>query len=522
MNAIRADGSGKTTRLLDFKRDAVPSGYSVIYLPLALPMNDDLKTFWHSVYKVVEPPAKDSKPFSDGSDFVAYVEGIKGKLLALIDDIDKLATASPLVYREFFRVLSVLHQSRSEFYAIAMGTWGIANLAITSSIEPSNMVIDSQVPYFSRSQVEDLFYGFQKNDHFLLDPNVRSAFADNSSEKDSNSYVVTRPHTYRLPLGNAVPFRNGMVAAQRTKGRFSRSRNPMPRCGNFSPLLLPWRSGPRSCSCSWEDAIADSLTAEGVLIQSDRFRVEYRMTSAFVDGFLCTKLLSAKYPIRSRDAPPVVDKKLVVLDAVKEATRHFERGLLQDDSLRSHKVADLSVDWRTRAQAPRQGLYTADSARILSTWMTTSEGWSVTTDWYSSTIGMHSYITIKKGTPAAEHTVIIAVLATGDADSVHLRVLGLTEYKELLGADGAWPVHFTREDDYEPVWQTSDPLEKGVNVVHFQHDPIFSRGMMSAQWKGLQGQTRQIIKEVFKMFVLPPRTDKELYEFLVSEFCEFR
>lgn len=74
----------------------------------------------------------------------------------------------------------------------------------------------------------------------------------------------------------------------------------------------------------WEDAIADSLTAEGVLIQSDRFRAEYRMASAFVDGFLCTKLLSARYPIRPRDAPPVVDKKLV-LDAVKEAMRHFER-----------------------------------------------------------------------------------------------------------------------------------------------------------------------------------------------------
>ncbi len=123
----------------------------------------------------------------------------------------------------------------------------------------------------------------------------------------------------------------------------------------------------------WEDAIADSLTAEGVLIQSDRFRAEYRMASAFVDGFLCTKLLSARYPIRPRDAPPVVDKKLV-LDAVKEAMRHFERGLLQDDSPRSHKVADPSVDWRTRAQAQRQGLYTAELARILSTWMTTSEG----------------------------------------------------------------------------------------------------------------------------------------------------
>ncbi|KAK0239656.1 hypothetical protein EDD85DRAFT_935094 [Armillaria nabsnona] len=356
----RADGSSKTTRLLDFKRYAVPPGYSEHYvalikrsLPLALPMNDDLKTFWHSVYKAIEPPAKDLKLFSDGSDFVAYVEGIKGKLLVLIDDIDRLATASPLVYRKFFRVLSVLHQSRPEFYAIAMGTRGIANLAITSSIEPFNLVTDSRVPYFSRSQVEDLFYEFQKDDHFILDPNVVSDI--------------------------------------------------------------------------WS--------------RSGGFRAQYRMASAFVDGFLCTKLLSAKYPIRPRDAPPVVDKKLVVLDAVKEAMCHFERDLLQDDIPRHVycRVGKIPLN--------------------LDDYI-----WSVINDWYSNTIGMHSYITIKKGRPA----VVIAVLATEDADSVHLRVLGLTEYKELLGADEAWLVHLTREDDYEPVWQSSDSLEKGVNVVHFR------------------------------------------------------
>ncbi len=55
-----------------------------------------------------------------------------------------------------------------------METWGIANFAITSSIEPFNLVIDSQVPYFSHSQVEGLFYEFQRVDHSTLDPNVVS------------------------------------------------------------------------------------------------------------------------------------------------------------------------------------------------------------------------------------------------------------------------------------------------------------------------------------------------------------
>ncbi|PBK78647.1 hypothetical protein ARMSODRAFT_1078164 [Armillaria solidipes] len=501
-------------------------------------MNDGLKIFWYSIYRAIQPTAKDLKPFSDGSDLVAYVEGIKGRLLVLIDDIDKLATASPLVYREFFRVLSVLHQTRPEFYAIATGTWGIANLAITSSIEPFDLVTHSQVPYFSRSQVEDLFYKFQRDDHFILDPNVVSDIWLRSDGHPATVCLCGQfiRERFQLLRGDrtrhvslaawkrcSIPELNQWIDCSPAYDRMFQSLQK-PDAHDAVSFLRYYFLGdldPVHVPSPWEDAIADTLTAEGVLIQSDRFRAEYRMASAFVDGFLCTKLLSARYPIRPREAPPVVDKKLVVLDAVKEATRHFERGLLQDGAPRSHKVADLSVDWRTRAQAPRQGLYTAELTRILSTWMSTSEGWSVTSDWYSSTIGMHSYITIKKGTPTADHTVVIAVLATGDADSVHLRVLGLTEYKELLGADEAWLVHFTREDDYEPVWQSSDSLEKGVNVVHFQHDPVFSRAMMSAQWKDPQGQAHQIIKEDFKMFVLPPRTDKEMCDFLVSEFCEF-
>ncbi len=77
---------------------------------------------------------------------------------------------------------------------------------------------------------------------------------------------------------------------------------------------------------------------EGILVKLVIAKSEYRMASAFVDGFLRQALLSPRYPIHPDDALPVVDEKLVVFDAIKQATRCFDWYLLS-------------------VSPPRQGLY---------------------------------------------------------------------------------------------------------------------------------------------------------------------
>ncbi len=74
-----------------------------------------------------------------------------------------------------------------------------------------------------------------------------------------------------------------------------------------------------------------------------------------------------------------------------------------------------------------------------------------------------------------------------------------------MGADEAWLVQYSDEDDYEQIWQASNPLEKGVNVVYFEHDSLFRTAMMSAQWRDAQGQAHPFMKEDLKLFVMPPR-----------------
>ncbi|PBK78642.1 hypothetical protein ARMSODRAFT_947604 [Armillaria solidipes] len=493
-------GSGKRTRLLGFKYYAEAVGYSVIYL--SLPLDKDVKSFWHSVYKTIQPSAENVKPFYDWLDFMSYVKGIKGKVVFLVENIDRLTIVSPPVRRGFFNVFSALSETRPEIYAIAMGTWAATRLGTTETkTAPFNLDLDTRVLYFSRSQVEDLFDAFQEDDDFILDPNVVSDIWLRSGGHPATVCLCEQFIRDRFQVLLDDQIRHVSLAAWKRctieelyqwislSPAYSRMLQAPQKAdtdtllflrfhflGNLDPVRIP-RAGVN---------LADFLTNEGVLIQSGRFQAEYRMASAFADGFLRKTLLPTRYSIHPEDAPPVVDNKLVVFDAIKQATRCFDWGLLGEE-------------------APRRGLYDTELARIFMNWTNASEDWSATSDWYTGTVGLHSYITIKKGTTAAEHTIVIAVLGTEDVASARLRVLGLAEYKELMGADEAWLVQYTRKDLYEQIWQSSDPLEKGVNVVYFQHNTTFTRAMMSARWKDAQGQAHHIIKEPFKIFVMPPR-----------------
>ncbi|KAK0440993.1 hypothetical protein EV421DRAFT_1904925 [Armillaria borealis] len=499
-----ADGSGKTTRLLSIRNYGEAFGYSVIYLPLPLPVDKDEETFWKSVYRAIQPPIEDLNPFSNRKDFLKYLGGIKGDLVLLVDDIDRLATVSRCIRTDFFAALNIHRRARSEFRLIATGTLDATKLGRISDIRPFNPLKNdqhAQVPSCSRSKVEDIFHTFQNDDHFILDSNVVDDIWLRSGGHPATVCFCGQFIRDRLRVLFDDQVRHISLAAWKRRTiqelyqwiglspAYNRVLQALQKAdedtifylryhflGNLDLVPIPYDEG----------ILVDSLTTEGILVKPDIAKSEYRMASAFVDGFVRQALLSTRYPIHPDDALPVIDKKLVVFDAIKQATRCFDWYLVS-------------------ISPPRQGLYDTELARIFTNWTNASEGWSATNDWHSGTVGLHSYITIKKERTAAKHTIVIAVLATRDAASARLRVLGLAEYKELMGADEAWLVQYSREDDYEQIWQSSNSLEKGVNVVYFEHDSLFKTAMMSAQWRDAQGQAHHVMKEDFKIFVMPPR-----------------
>ncbi len=103
-------------------------------LPLPLPVDNDEKSFWKSVYRAIRPPIDDMNPFSNRKDFLTYLDGIKGNLVLLVDDLDRLATVSRCIRSDFFAALSIYRKPRSEFRLIATGTLHATKLGRISGI----------------------------------------------------------------------------------------------------------------------------------------------------------------------------------------------------------------------------------------------------------------------------------------------------------------------------------------------------------------------------------------------------
>ena len=77
------------------------------------------------------------------------------------------------------------------------------------------------------------------------------------------------------------------------------------------------------------------------------------------------------------------------------------------------------------------------------------------------------------------------LLATGDKSFIKEHIGNVKVYKDNMGAEEAWVIHFTCEDDYlgHPQWQSDELLDDNINVVHIRHDEEFTNVTMSAKVK---------------------------------------
>jgi hypothetical protein len=162
---------------------------------------------------------------------------------------------------------------------------------------------------------------------------------------------------------------------------------------------------------------------------------------------------------------------------------------------RSYKTALVKVGGLSRAPVPRESVYDTELIGVLSNWLRVNHGWSVTGQWHLRTPSdkhIYSDIVLKKD----DHTIVLDLLATGDEDFIRSHVEKTPEYKSLLGAEEAWVVHFTCQDDFCSVWQTEQEPLDGVNVVHFSHDSNFTTVRMNARFKDAVGNVTQITDEL--------------------------
>ena len=232
---------------------------------------------------------------------------------------------------------------------------------------------------------------------------------------------------------------------------------------------------------------ADALTSEGVLLKPDYTMPCYRMASPLVDGLIRNQLIPVRFPNAPSSSPPVQHTGDVdVLGILVESLRFFDKALILRASSCSYKTPKMNI--HGSRHVPRESVYDTELMRILRNWLF-NYGWKVHGQWHLEGGSKHKYsdIVLKKDNV----TIVLELLATGEPNSVRSHIQKTPQYSALLSADEAWVVHFTRQEDYQPIWQSDVQLSNGLNVVHFAHDLGFTNVVMSARWKDCGGQIQE-------------------------------
>jgi len=100
-------------------------------------------------------------------------------------------------------------------------------------------------------------------------------------------------------------------------------------------------------------------------------------------------------------------------------------------------------------------------------------GWSVTDQQHTIIDnGQHKYsdIVLQKHD---HEPIVLELLATEEESLIKDHIDKTPTYMNTLSAVEVWVIHFTCEDNFIPVWQTSAQRKRGVNVVHVIHGMDF-------------------------------------------------
>jgi hypothetical protein len=196
----------------------------------------------------------------------------------------------------------------------------------------------------------------------------------------------------------------------------------------------------------------------------------------------------------------------VALKVLTECLKLMDKDIIRRAVICSFKKSRVSVSGHRGEYVPREGAYDGELRRILTNWLTTQEGCNVAGQWHIVTTGrddptkrQHSYCDIVVEDLTADAiTLLLGFVATETPDVVreHFAWVGLSQ-KEL-SSDDSWVVHFTCEDDYldHPIWQSSQQLEEGINVLHVWRDLEVSKILISARWKDEEGTIHVVEKQL--------------------------
>jgi hypothetical protein len=160
-----------------------------------------------------------------------------------------------------------------------------------------------------------------------------------------------------------------------------------------------------------DEGTANFLTGEGVLLKPDVTERQFRMASPLLDGVIRDLVIRAKFPSAPSVAPPKRnDEALNVLDVLTESLKFFHKDLIHLAASRSYKKSPVYIRASPNGHVPRESIYGTELMRVLSNWLQSGHGWTVTGQWHPKKYKYPDIVIKKPGHP----TVLLELLATGD------------------------------------------------------------------------------------------------------------
>jgi len=435
-------------------------------------------------------------------------------VVLLLDEFSCLYQGADAVRDDCLQAFRALKHN-PEYHAvqclIAAGTFSIVYLN-PSTASPFNVTDVVQSPYFTVDETRKLFLEFAGDIGFSIDDAViedvwaksnghpgmvclcgRTIYRNVQDLVDPQSRTISYYRWQRFPAeqlyGEISLYNtfNSMILSL-TRAEYSSSVDLLR--SQFAGFL-----GNVTLTDEKLKMDADTLTSEGVLLKPNPALACYRMASPLVDGLIRNKLIPTRFPNAPSSPPPLQHTGDVdILGILIESLKFFDKALILNASSCSYKTSKVKIQGPHGRHVPRESVYDTELMRILANWVR-KYNWSVDGQWHlEDNLKRHKYsdIVLKKDT----QTIVLELLATGEPSSVESHIGKTPQYAALLSANEAWVVHFTRQEDYIPIWQSDTELSKNINVVHFAHDPGFTNVVMSTRWKDCAGDIQEEVRKL--------------------------
>jgi hypothetical protein len=147
--------------------------------------NEGSREFWKSFGLLLDTSAAfDGLPsppegvMETSHDFVKYFRRDRWhdkKVVLLIDEFGVLNDAPDNILKECLGALRTFKHNRRKYAVhslIAAGTYSILDFSTSSSVSPFNVADVVESPYFTLTDVENLFHDFAKNIGFTIDDDI--------------------------------------------------------------------------------------------------------------------------------------------------------------------------------------------------------------------------------------------------------------------------------------------------------------------------------------------------------------